>query len=255
MDDDGKDSLFHWKFLPFGLKNALAEFQRIINQVLKGLPFARCYIDNVIIFSDSPSKHVRHLQQAFERLRAWGLRLHHGKCKFFHDMLAYLGHMIVPGGLGVQMAKVEALNKIPILRMCRGCEPSWVWRTTTVGSCATSMIAKPLTQLTRTGQDWEWEPAQDEAFEALKKALGSALVLRRPDTRRPFQLHTNWSMLGLGAVLTQKDDDGKEYVIVYASRSNNDAEAKYSSYERECLAVVWAVAHFDLTCTARVSHW
>ena len=82
------------------------------------------------------------------------------------------------------------------------------------------------------------------AFEALKKALGSAPVLRRPDTRRPFQLHTDWSMLGLGSVLTQKDDDGKEYVIAYASRSNNDAEAKYSSYEGECLVVAWAVAHF-----------
>ena len=69
------------------------------------------------------------------------------------------------------------------------------------------------------------------AFEALKKALGLAPVFRRPDTRRPFQLHIDWSMLGLGSVLTQKDDDGKEYVIAYASRSNNDAEAKYSSYE------------------------
>ena len=244
VDDDGKDSLFHWKFLPFGLKNAPAEFQRVMDQVLKGLPFARCYIDDVI-FSDSPSEHVRHLQQVFERLRAWGLHLHHGKCKFFHDTLAYLGHMIVPGGLGVQMAKVEALNKIPI--------PRDVPRLRAFLGLANyyrrfvrnfSVIAKPLTQLTRTGQDWKWEPAQDAAFEALKKALGSAPVLRRPDTRRPFQLHTDWSMLGLGAVLTQKDDDGKEYVIAYASRSNNDAEAKYSSYEGECLAVVWAVAHF-----------
>ena len=178
MDDDGKDSLFHWKFLPFGLKNAPAEFQRVMDQVLKGLPFARCYIDDVIIFNDSPSEHVRHLQQVFERLRAWGLRLHHG------------------------------------------------------------------ITLTRTGQGWKWGPAQDEAFEALKKALGLAFVLRCLDTRRPFQLHTDWSLRGLGAVLTLKDDDGKEYVIAYASRSNNDAEAKYSSYEGECLAVVWTMAHF-----------
>lgn len=62
-----------------------------------------------------------------------------------------------------------------------------------------------------------WGPDQEKAFEALKGALGSAPVLRRPDARRPFQLHTDWSMLGIGAVLTQKDDNGKEYVIAYAS--------------------------------------
>ena len=116
MDDDGKDSLFHWKFLPFGLKNAPAEFHQVMDQVLKGLPFARCYIDDVINFSDTPEEHVGHLQQVFERLRAWGLRLHHGKCKFFHNKLAYLGHMITPGGLGVQEAKVAALNMILITR-------------------------------------------------------------------------------------------------------------------------------------------
>jgi hypothetical protein len=113
LDQDGKDQLYHWKFLPFGLKNAPAEFQRVMDRVLAGLPFARCYIDDVIIFSSSPQDHVRHLQAVFERLRQWGLRLHHGKCKFFHDRLPYLGHMIVPRGLGVQQAKVDALQRIP----------------------------------------------------------------------------------------------------------------------------------------------
>ncbi len=245
VDDDGKDMLFHWKFLPFGLKNAPAEFQRVMDQVLKGLPFARCYIDDVIIFSDTPEEHVKHLQQVFERLQHWGLRLHHGKCKFFHDKLPYLGHMITPGGLGVQEAKVEALNRIPIprdvsrLRAFIGLAN--YYRRFVRGF---SHMAKPLTLLTRAGQEWIWGPDQEKAFEALKHALGSAPVLRRPDARRPFQLHTDWSMLGIGAVLTQKDDDGKEYVIAYASRSNNNAESKYSSYEGECLAVVWAVAHF-----------
>jgi hypothetical protein len=65
----------------FGLKNAPAEFQRMMDHVLFGLPFARCYIDDVIIFSKT--EHVRHLQAVFERLRRWGLRLHQGKCKFF----------------------------------------------------------------------------------------------------------------------------------------------------------------------------
>ena len=92
------------------------------------------------------------------------------------------------------MAKVEALNKIPIprdvprLRAFLGLA-NYYRRF----MCNFSVIAKPLTQLTRTRQDWEWEPVQDEAFEALKKALGSAPMLRRPDTQRPFQLHTDWS--------------------------------------------------------------
>ena len=69
-------------------------------------------------------------------------------------------------------------------------------------------------------------------------------MLRRPDVSRAFQLHTDWSAVGLGAVLTQKDEEGKEYVVAYASRSNNSAESNYSSYEGEALAAIWTIAHF-----------
>ena len=85
VDHDGKDQLYHWKFLRFGLKNIHAEFQRVMDHVLSGLPFSWCYIDDVIIFNKIPYKHVRHLQTIFERLQQWELRLHHGKYKFFHD--------------------------------------------------------------------------------------------------------------------------------------------------------------------------
>ncbi len=62
VDDDGRDMLFHWKFLPFGLKNSPSKFQRVMDQVLKWLPFAWCYIDDVIIFSDTHEEHIKHLQ-------------------------------------------------------------------------------------------------------------------------------------------------------------------------------------------------
>jgi hypothetical protein len=78
----------------------------------------------------------------------------------------------------------------------------------------------------------------------LKARLIVVPILRRPIRGHPFQLHTNWSMLGLGAVLTQCDDEGKEFVVAYANRSNIATESRYSSYEGECLAMVWAVAHF-----------
>jgi hypothetical protein len=68
--------------------------------------------------------------------------------------------------------------------------------------------------------------------------------IRRPIRGRTYQLHTDWSSLGIGAVPTQMDDDGKEFMIAYTSRFNNNTEAQYNSYEGECLAAIWAIAHF-----------
>jgi hypothetical protein len=107
-----------------------------------------------------------------------------------------------------------------------------------------SAIAKPLTMLTRSDQPWIWGDEQEAAFQQLKERLASIPILRKPIAGRTYQLHTDWSSLGIGAVLTQMDDDGKEFVIAYASRSNNNVEAQYSSYEGECLAAIWAIAHF-----------
>jgi hypothetical protein len=87
----------HWKLLPFGLKMHELNFNVWwIQLIFKGLSFIRCYIYDAIIFSHTLEEHVKHLQQLFKHLQAWGLCLHHGKCKFFHDRLTYLGHIITP---------------------------------------------------------------------------------------------------------------------------------------------------------------
>ena len=77
------------------MKNAPDEFQRMMDEVPYSSPFARYHIDDVMIFSKTPQEHVRHLQADFEWLGREELRLHHGKYMFFHDQLAYLGHMII----------------------------------------------------------------------------------------------------------------------------------------------------------------
>jgi hypothetical protein len=68
--------------------------------------------------------------------------------------------------------------------------------------------------------------------------------MKRPNFSKVFILHTNSSVLGIGVILGQLDEKSKEYVITYASRNNNKAESNYSSYEGECLVVVWVVIHF-----------
>ena len=144
----------------------------------------------------------------------------------------------------MQQAKVDTLQKIPApvdvpkLRVFLGLV---IYYRRFVKNF--SLIAKPLTILT-CKEPWTWGRKKQQAFETLKHKLGAALVLRRPNVSKSFQLYTDWSSLGLGAVLTHKDDFGREYVVTYILRCNNTVEANHSSYEEETLAAVWTIANF-----------
>jgi len=83
VNSHGKDCLYQWKFLPFGLKNVHVEFQHVMDRILVRLDFVRCYIDDIVVYSDTVEKHQIHLQIVFERLKAHGFCLNPGKCKFF----------------------------------------------------------------------------------------------------------------------------------------------------------------------------
>ena len=241
----GASNLYQWRTMPFGLKNAPAKFQRVMDQVLAGLTFTRCYIDDILIFSRDFDEHLRHIEAVLRRLEEAGLRCHPGKCRFGTLTVPYLGHEITPNGLGVQQAKVDAIQRVPaptdISRLRAFMGLAGYYRRFIANFSA---LSKPLNALLKKTQAWEWGPDQQQAFADLKQRLGTAPVLRRPDYTRRFLLKTDWSRLGMGACLVQADDEGHEYVIAYASRSNNAAEANYSSYEGECLAAVWAVVHF-----------
>jgi hypothetical protein len=107
-----------------------------------------------------------------------------------------------------------------------------------------STIAHPLYALLKKDVAWTWSEKAQEAFNTFKERLSEFPIMRRPDFSKVFILHTNWSALGIGAILDQLDEEGKENVIAYASRSNNKAKNNYSSYEGECLIVVWVAIHF-----------
>jgi hypothetical protein len=84
IDPHGKDCLYQWKFFPFGLKNALTKFQKVIYQIFAGLGFAKCYIHDIIIFNLTLGNHMQHLQEVFARFMEHNLKLHPCKCWFFH---------------------------------------------------------------------------------------------------------------------------------------------------------------------------
>jgi hypothetical protein len=103
-----------------------------------------------------------------------------------------------------------------------------------------SMIARPLNDLLKKDVDFPAELSTEHraAIDRLKEMLCSAPLLVRPDPNREFELHTDWSAAGCGAILQQRGEAGEERVISYASRSNNKPESNYSSYAGECLAAV-----------------
>jgi len=107
-----------------------------------------------------------------------------------------------------------------------------------------STITHPLYALLKKDVAWTWSDEAQEAFNTLKEKLSEFPILRRPNFNKVFILYINWSVLSIRAILSQLDEESKEYVIAYASQSKNKVESNYFSYKGECFAVVWVVIHF-----------
>jgi transposase InsO family protein len=235
--------------LPFGLRNAPGTFQRAVDIILSGVKWKTClvYLDDVIVFSPSREAHMRHVDEALTLLEKAGLSLKLAKCQFFKDTVNYLGHVIRPGRLGVAEKNTEALKSAPIpctqteLRSFLGlCN---VYRRF-VPRFAT--IAAPLTALLGKGTPAQLAPltpAQIYAFESLRTKLLSPPILALPRSEGRIWLDTDASDGQLGCCLLQAQPDGSTLPLGYWSRTLNTAERNYSTTERECLAIVWAVTH------------
>jgi hypothetical protein len=123
-----------------------------------------------------------------------------------------------------------------------------------------SIITHPFYALLKKDVAWTRSEEVQEAFNTFKEKLLEFPILRRPDFSKVFIVHIDWSAFGIGVILGQLDEKGMEYVIAYASQSNNKAESNYSSCEGECFVVVWAVIHFKpylygTKFTLHIDHW
>ena len=240
-----------YKFLrlPFGLRNAPATFQRAMDIILARVRwrFVLVYLDDIIIFSRGAEEHLSHLESVLKLLQEAGATLRIPKCHFFKEQVKYLGHILRPGKLAIYGRNLEAINKAmppknktqvrSFLGMCN------VYRRFVAGY---TKIAHPLNQKVRKDQPETWEtlsPEEIEAFNQLKKSLVTAPILALPREGYPYTLDTDASEYQLGCCLLQAQPDGALHPIGYWSRSLTPAEKNYSSTEKECLALVWAVQY------------
>jgi hypothetical protein len=238
---------YEFTVMPFGLCNAPATFQRLMDTVLRDIlwQFVVVYIDDINIGSITFEEHLVHLEQVFNRLEKAGLKLSPEKCFFFKEELPFLGHVISKNGIQTDPEKLRTIKEFPIpkdLTQLRGFIALASYYRKFVKNF--SSIAEPLNRLMKKNTPYIWGKDQVEAFEHLKTCLMTPPILAYPNFEKPFILYTDASTFALGAILSQKDDDKKEHVIAYASRTLNKHERNYGITELECLAVVWAVKHF-----------
>lgn len=241
--------LFEFTRMPFGLKNAPSELQRLAD-ALFGPEFdenAFCYLDDLILVSEDLQSHFKLLNRVYERLRDAGLTINLKKSEFCKAELKYLGYMVDSQGLRTDPIKIESIQNFPVPKNAKQIRAF-------IGLCGYfrrfikgfSSIAAPLTKLTGSKNgisNFAWSPEAETAFGDLKKALTSAPVLSCPDFTKPFAIHCDASSAGIGGVLIQTID-GLEHPIAYYSRCLNTHERNYGITERELLAVLDSVTHF-----------
>ena len=238
--------LFQFCVMPFGLTNTPSTFERLMDEVFKGLNPEICllYLDDIIVKSATFEGHIENLKLIFDRLRSAGLKLSPKKCHLFKEKVSFLGHVVSKDGISTDPDKIKAVLNWPVPKTLTQLRSF-------LGLCSYyrkfirgfSSLAKPLHHLTEKDVKFEWSSECQNAFSKLKNLLTQAPVLSYPEPSSSFILDTDASGVGLGAVLSQVQD-GQEKVIGYYSRTLSKSERRYCVTRRELLAVVDSIKHF-----------
>ena len=239
--------LFQFSVMPFGLHGAPATFQRLMDQVLTGTNgYAGAYLDDVIVYSSSWEEHLQHLQDVLQRIEAAGLTINPAKCAVAKRETEYLGYVIGGGVIKPQVQKLEAIQKCPLPQtktQVRSFLGMAGWYRRFVPNF--SVRAAALTDLTRKScpVQVQWSEEARMAFQDIQTALCNEPVLYCPNFDQQFVLQTDASNTGVGAVLLQ-GEPGHRHPVAYISRKLFPREVRYSTVEKECLAVKWALDAF-----------
>jgi hypothetical protein len=188
----GNNKLWEWLLMPFGLKNAHVFFQRVMDQVLEGADFLKCYIDDVLVHSKGLLQHLVHLGELFNRIHKVKMKIHPKKCDFAITSVIYLGHIILPNGIMVHWAKVIAISKMPnptnvhtlrsFIELCNYYK-IYVQDFSTIAHLLYALLKKDVA--------WTRSDKAKEALNRFKEKILDFPILRRHDFNMVSILHIN----------------------------------------------------------------
>lgn len=239
--------LYRFKVMPFGLCNAPQALCRLMDQVippsLKNQVFV--YLDDLLIISENFEQHIQVLFEVAYKLRKANLTINIEKSKFLIKEVKYLGYIVGDGVLRTDPEKVSAVLDYPspsTVKQLRRFLGMAGWYRRFIHNFA--LITTPLTDLIKKGKKFHWNDQAQKAFEELKRKLCSAPVLSSPNYDKPFIIQCDASKYGIGAVLSQENEEKVEVPIAYFSKKLSNAQQNYSVTELECLAAILGLKKF-----------
>jgi hypothetical protein len=241
--------LFEPVVMPFGLRNAPAVFQCMMNMQFTDLIATgkvQVYIDDILIATeDDPAVHRPMVCKVLDRLQEMDMYLKPSKCHFEVHKIEFLGMILENGTVTMDPIKVagvaewkEPKNVRDIRKFLGFCNfyRRFIW--------GFSQIAKPLNNLLKKGTKWTWEKVEQGAFDKLKRQVTEEPVLVQPDQKKQFEIEVDASNYAIGAVLMQKGDKNILHPVAFFSKTMNDAQRNYDVYNRELLALVETFRHW-----------
>jgi hypothetical protein len=240
--------LFEPLVMFFGLTNSPATFQTMMDSIFReeiASGDVIIYMDDILIATTGNLKpHHNLVTHVLKKLQDNDLFLRPEKCHFHKEEVEYLGVIVGKGQVKMDPIKVQAITDWPtptnLSELCsflgfgnyyKDFIPEY------------SHVTRPLHDLTKKDAQYHWGPAQGNAFKLLKDLFSSYPVLRNPDPTKPYRLDTDASQYAVGAVLSQQYPDG-QHPIAYFSKSLLPAERNYDIYDRELLAIIYALKAF-----------
>lgn len=241
-----KWGLFEYTVLPFGLTNAPATFQTLMNDLFRSYldQWLVVFLDDLLIYDKDLETHATHVGIVLEILRKNKLYVNGGKCDWFQPEITFLGHRVGSEGVSMEDGKVKDILDWPAPRNVAdvrsflglaGYYRHFIQRY--------SHTALPLTNLLKDKIPFRWGEDEAAAFETLKEKVTSAPVLAFPDPDKPFIVTTDASGGAIGAVLSQDQGKGPQ-PIAFFSRKLKQSEGNYATHDKEMLALIEALKHW-----------
>ena len=192
--------------MPFDLTGMPGSFQSYINDILHTYLDIFCvfYLDDILIYSDTPEEHVQHVHLILKALQEHGLYVKLEKCEFHVQEINFLGFVITPNGIRMSTDRIATITEWPVPRSLTEIQIflgfANFYRRFVIGY---SRVVIPITSLLRKGRRFEWNSKAQEAFDKLKSLFASKPVLRHFDPELPSTLHTDSSGFALSGIISQ----------------------------------------------------